>query len=98
MNRARRTRRLSAAVFIYLALNIQVKDEGSPDWLLAIPLLPLNLFLWGWWRLRLIARGVMGSFNRWEQRVAALYQGLGLTLTVVGIGCKASLYGLGVTR
>ncbi len=98
MNRAKRTRRLSAAVVIYLALNIQVKDEAGPDWLLAVPLLPLNLFLQIWWQVRLFLKRGTFLLNRWGQRVIVFYRGLGLALTLMTIGCKASLYGLGVTR
>jgi hypothetical protein len=102
MSRQKRKQELSAAVAIYLALNIQVQDDRGPDWMVAIPLLPLNFWLWWGWQGRLVAqrlhRSAIGSLDRWGQGLVSLYQNLVVTIIFLGIGCKASLYGLGVTR
>jgi hypothetical protein len=102
MPRQKRKQELSAAVAIYLALNIQVQDDRGPDWLVAIPLLPLNFWLWwGWQAKATIKRLLQGSaalLAHWGQGLVSFYQNLVVTIIFLGIGCKASLYGLGVTR
>lgn len=96
MGRQRRKKKLNAAVAIYLSLNIQVQDDYSPDWLLTIPLLPLNFWLeWGW-QARLITRQMFSWWRYCDQGAITYSQRWGIAITLLGIGCKASLYGLGI--
>lgn len=93
MRRQKRTKQLSAAVAIYLSLNIQVQDEHGPDWMLAIPVLPLNFWLWWGWQFQTVVDRLATTI---VNQVVSIGDRVQVALMVLSIGWKSSLYGLGV--
>lgn len=85
---------------VYLSLNIQVQHDNNPAGLITVPLMPLTAWLLWWWNLRLVASHLVQDtrvlLNRFGELTASIYEDMLITGTVMNIGFKAMLFGVGM--
>lgn len=93
MKRRRTRTLLDTRIAVFLSLNIQIEQAGQAH-LLTRPLLSLTalvLFLWHWYA------GFSQIVTSVQRDLDKLDQSLNVWLTLVVIGWKSTLYGVGVT-
>ncbi len=99
MRRKKRSTLMSTTIAVFVALNMQVRREDRAE-LIILPLLHLTpLLIWGWKVSRFLSSWshLEKKINRGFQSVEDLARSLTVTVTVINIGLRSILYGLGVS-
>ncbi len=100
-------RTLATTAMIFLSLNAQVTDDSGQTFLTTIPLVPLPAWPAFWWALAAtfnrffrvmpwLARPGRQVGHWIRAQVASAWETTYLEVTMLVIGLKSSLYGLGV--
>jgi hypothetical protein len=90
---------MNTTIAVFVALNMQVRRENRAE-LITLPLLHLTpLLIWGWKVSRFLGSWghLQSKINQGFQNVKDLAHALTVTVTVINIGLRSILYGLGVS-
>ena len=101
MKRRRKKVVLSTTVSVYLALNVHARKDNGKTGLLTIPLVRLTTILLWWWNLQGMTQNLSWHLNRCiagiQTRLDARQRAMAPGLTLLGIGVRSVLYGVGLT-